>query len=675
MRHGLKQHYLRHRQVKALNLRTKLIMKYKNSPTKNRGFTLLEVLFALVISIMGISFALWSKVNEVRTENAKAQGDALVTLSNSVATYMTNNFQSLVNSTAITGVASIYAPTIPELITAGLLSNNFSVNNFYGTGYAVAISKVPAACVVPACDLSSLVNLTGGIIDYRTGLVDGPTLGQAIARMGGNGGFSDRATPATIKGSSGSWSIANPVIVAGVAVPGVIAIRGGYGSAGFAQFLRRDGTLPMTGQLNMGSQNISNANAINSNSIANASGITTQTLATTAAVTVGGALNVAGLTSTNGLSNSGNFTNTGSATVGGALAVGGLTSTNGIANTGNLTNSGNIVATGDVTGARFLPTTVVANGGTCTGFDGYVARTAAGSIASCISGVWATPNAASTPVPCSAQSVSWGGSCGASIGAVAAGTNTVINPPTTPSGATGNALFLCTAGAQVLQPGSSCTPPPCSTQTLSWGGGCSASFSTTSVGSSLSRSATTGTGSGTATCNSPGGSSGWSSPAGSCTPPLASCGATTVSWAGTAGGCFANISGTTSGNSIFPSNANSNRTGSATATCTNGSWSTSGTCDAAIVQEYPPFANYYYAGNLYLNAAYLGFTQNIGNLYCAHLGGGWTANLSQSSYRLLTANICNVGLDGNYGGYSCNAGVSGSYYTGYVFDQVACQAP
>ena len=78
---------------------------------------------------------------------------------------------------------------------------------------------------------------------------------------------------------------------------------------------------------------------------------------------IGGTLRVAGATATNGISNTGDFTNsgavntatlatTGAATVGGALSVAGATSTNGISNTGNIVNSGavntaTLVTTGD----------------------------------------------------------------------------------------------------------------------------------------------------------------------------------------------------------------------------------------------------------------------------------------------------------------------------------------
>ena len=353
--------------------------------------------------------------------------------------------------------------------------------------------------------------------------------------------------PTVITGTLGGWSVTNPVLVAGVAQPGILAIRGGYGSSGWAQFLRRDGSLPMTGALNMGNQNINAAATVNSAAIANTGNIATSTLATTAAVTVGGALSVAGASTTNGITNTGaisttTLASTGAATVGGALGVTGTTTTrgitntvNGITNTGNITSTGNVsvtgnvTATGNMTAAKFLPTTVVASGQTCVGLDGYQAKTAAGSLASCILGVWTTPNATVTPTPCGAQSVSWGSGCGANLSATVSGASTTISP-TTPSGATGSATYSCVNGVQVLQSGSSCTLPPCPAQTLSWGSGCSGWFPSVAVGSSTTQSASTGTGSATYSCNNPGGSGGWSYQGGSCTPPSVGCSANYVTW-------------------------------------------------------------------------------------------------------------------------------------------------
>ncbi len=525
------------------------------------GFTLLEISIALTISMILIVAGVWAKVNALREERAQIQGDAMVTLSNSVSTYMTNNYTALVNSTAIGGFAVPTTPTIAELITAGLLSNNFNPTNIYSSGYQIAISRVPTGCVAPACDLVSLINLSGPIIDYRTGRVDGPSLGAAANRIGANGGWSNLVNAALISGQDGTWNATNPVVVAGVPVAGILGVRGGYGSSGWAQFLRRDGTLPMTGNLNMGTQSINNANAVNS-----------VTLATTSGATVGGTLNVAGATTTNGITNNGDINTTtlattAGATIGGTLNVAGATTTNGITNNGNITN------TGDVLTARLYLSTVVSTGASCVGLDGYQARTSSGQVASCVSGTWTIPSGGGASTPCSSQVVgawsSTGGTNGVCQGTASGTTSGTTVTVTASSGGTGSAQYLCTNGTWSWQSGT-CVAPACSATTVGpWGGSCYGVTSATSSGSTITVTANSGgTGSAQYKCNS----GTWSWQSGTCA--LAACTASTQTWgAGCSGTTTATPSGSTS--SVVATTG----TGTATYLCTAGSWSyQSGPC-------------------------------------------------------------------------------------------------
>lgn len=91
--------------------------------------------------------------------------------------------------------------------------------------------------------------------------------------------------------------------------------RVGYDSAMYSVFLRRDGTLPMTGDLNMGGQDINNAVNIT------ASGTTTSgILKSTGSATIGSTLTVAGATNLNGATTvSNNLTVTGNQQVNGTI--------------------------------------------------------------------------------------------------------------------------------------------------------------------------------------------------------------------------------------------------------------------------------------------------------------------------------------------------------------------
>lgn len=552
-----------------------------------KGFTLIELAIVIAISTMMAGILLWENTVKLNMAKGAAQGTQLATASNGVATYATTYYSQLVNNQAVAGYVNIYAPTIAELRTAGWLPANFNATNLYGSGYGVIISKMPAACAPPACDIVSMTNLTGPITNPLTGRVDGAQLGSAASTIGADSGYSTLTSSASITGVGGAWAVANP---AGN-VAGILGVRAGYGSSGWAQFLRRDGQLPMTGNLNMGNQNLNNANTLNSVTIANSGNASV-----TGNTAIGGTLGVTGQTSTNGIANagtlttgnttitgtaniSGNTTINGNTAMGGTLAVSGLTTAAGITNIGTIANTGNITNTGDVSTGRIWLKTIVANGASCAGFTGYQASTAAGSIASCINGLWTTPNAATAPPPpCSSQSLTWGvtSGCYATFPASASGQSATMSA-SAPNG--GSATFVCNAGAWSLQSGS-CSMT-CTAQTLTWGAGCQSSFTAASGGTSQTKSATNSpyTGSGTFVCNNTNGA--WNFSSGSCTAPSPCSGS--ASWGN--GNCTATYS-LSSGQSTTLSSSGSNTyagynlggsvNGSANASCNNGAITISG---------------------------------------------------------------------------------------------------
>ncbi|HEM8715190.1 TPA: shufflon system plasmid conjugative transfer pilus tip adhesin PilV [Enterobacter hormaechei] len=113
-------------------------------------------------------------------------------------------------------------------------------------------------------------------------------LGQAMQAAGIDSGMTRTASNAF--GYGGQWSETSANFN-NITSAGQLAFRVGFNSALYSIYLRRDGTLPMTGNLNMGGQSIYNAQDITA-----AGTTTTGTLKTNAAATVGTTLNVAGVT-------------------------------------------------------------------------------------------------------------------------------------------------------------------------------------------------------------------------------------------------------------------------------------------------------------------------------------------------------------------------------------------
>lgn len=92
-------------------------------------------------------------------------------------------------------------------------------------------------------------------------------LGRAMQTAGIDSGMTQSASVAS--GTSGQWT-ENQNNYSGINAAGLLAYRVGYDSSMYSVYLHRDGTLPMTGDLNMGGQSINNAKDITASGDVNA---------------------------------------------------------------------------------------------------------------------------------------------------------------------------------------------------------------------------------------------------------------------------------------------------------------------------------------------------------------------------------------------------------------------
>ncbi|PPC84793.1 MAG: hypothetical protein CTY35_00285 [Methylotenera sp.] len=219
---------------------------------KLKGFTLIEVSVVVFILTLVTVAKLKEESRDLRLAIGKAQGQQVKVLKEGLYSYGLKHFNAVINNTAVTGVAVTRAPTVAELKTLGFLNSGFSVTGYYNTGYLTSITPAPAGCPVASCNIQGLVYLNQPLRDPINNAVDGPTLGEAVRQIGADGGASIR-TPGTISGLSGGWNVPNPL----GATRGILAARIGMGSElDFTAYLRRDGTLPMTGNLNLGGNSV-----------------------------------------------------------------------------------------------------------------------------------------------------------------------------------------------------------------------------------------------------------------------------------------------------------------------------------------------------------------------------------------------------------------------------------
>ncbi|NRF83853.1 hypothetical protein HQ619_07920 [Burkholderia gladioli] len=245
---------------------SRLRYSFAGSRARQRGFyDLLSIGIGATIAIAFATVGLWEKRQEMLSEQMAAQGGVMLDIGNLVnGKYLSLYYSNLVNGTAIAGVANEYAPTMAELQAINVIPSGFSTVSAYGAPYQVALAKIPSGCVAPACDIGGVVYIGGAITDPSTGKP--MTLEDAAAAIGGDGGYSDTITPGTLTGMNGSWADANPLGNAA----GVLAMRVGYGSSGWSAYVRRDGSLPMEGDLSFkgttgDTHNINNVATVNAN--------------------------------------------------------------------------------------------------------------------------------------------------------------------------------------------------------------------------------------------------------------------------------------------------------------------------------------------------------------------------------------------------------------------------
>ncbi|OIR06039.1 phage tail fiber adhesin Gp38 [mine drainage metagenome] len=297
-----------------------------------RGFTLVEISIVLLIaSILMMSYTRFLQ-DSIQDDKSAAIAAHLKTVTGGVNTYISSNFDALVSGAAISGVASPLLPTITELKNTGYLAQNVQTQNLARTNWLIQIGKTPTGCVAPACDLNAIVYSDKGFIKIADGRPDWMLASRTAGKVGGDGGTSLTSNLAVIAGENSSWTATNPVAASNAAA--VVAMRTGYGSQGFSQFIRNGDTRNLT---------LNGALAING-----ASGVTA--------------------TSAN---------------------LGTLTAST-ITASGNITSAGNISATGKVSGAYIMPNTIIVAGTACAPgvANGSIAKGSDGSIYACVNGSW-----------------------------------------------------------------------------------------------------------------------------------------------------------------------------------------------------------------------------------------------------------------------------------------------
>lgn len=373
-----------------------------------KGFSLVETIIVLGIAATVAFLGVQKKYQETEEETARIAGDQLKLVGEAFRQYISSNYSALSRmrdgaavapgnpnaDTVFCGApaaananlcivnnfnnAFINNPNIPAFtsIASNFLQLGNSSQNLYGQNYTFAVRRTGGA---PPFVLEGVMITNAPLAIQNTGDIRYDLAGIAIKRAGVLAGV----IPPAALGAQQLRSVGG-IITVDPAAYQLNNARGSYGYMvvfqAFSEFLRRDGTLPMIGNLNMNDNDIINADEIS------ATAGQTLTLSAVGSDIIFNANN-ANFGGTNVTTTSGNFSSTSGnfTTTNGSFTTtnGNVTANNGTvsgrtvnAGTGGLTSAGGANITGDtningnlgVTGTSNLAGAVtMGNGFTTTG--------------------------------------------------------------------------------------------------------------------------------------------------------------------------------------------------------------------------------------------------------------------------------------------------------------------
>lgn len=261
-----------------------------------KGFSLLELILVLGIGSMMAFMRFQDMRNDQETVIAKAVGQQMKQIGEAVNGYINIRYDKLSTLTSSSSQSSDPGPrvcsgnsceiTYQTLVNEGLLPVSYTGTNMQKSSYKIVLKR---SGIAPNFVINGLITTTSPWLEggkYRYDL-----LGKAMQEAGIDSGMTQSA--ALVSGLQGAWTETSSAFN-NITAAGLLAYRVGYDSSMYSVYLRRDGTLPMTGNLNMGNQDINNARNITAVGIT-----TTEALRTSGVAVIGTTLDVGGVATLN----------------------------------------------------------------------------------------------------------------------------------------------------------------------------------------------------------------------------------------------------------------------------------------------------------------------------------------------------------------------------------------
>ncbi|MCU2428863.1 shufflon system plasmid conjugative transfer pilus tip adhesin PilV [Enterobacter kobei] len=230
-----------------------------------KGFSLLELTLVLGVGTMVAFMKFQDMKNEQESIMASTVGQQMKQIGEAVNGYINIRYDKLstLSNAAGTGTdpgprtcsGSVCEITYQTLINEGLLPSTYTGTNANKSSYKIILKR----------DGTSPNFVINGLITTSTAWIEGgktryDLLGNAMQTAGIDSGMTK--TTSIASGHSGQWTETSANFN-NITSTGQLAFRVGFNSALYSVYLRRDGTLPMTGDLNLDGHNINNVAALN----------------------------------------------------------------------------------------------------------------------------------------------------------------------------------------------------------------------------------------------------------------------------------------------------------------------------------------------------------------------------------------------------------------------------
>ncbi|MCY4740142.1 shufflon system plasmid conjugative transfer pilus tip adhesin PilV [Klebsiella pneumoniae] len=230
-----------------------------------KGFSLLELTLVLGVGTIVAFMKFQDMKNEQESILASAVGQQTKQIGEAVNGYINIRYDKLstLSNAAGTGTdpgprtcsGSVCEITYQTLINEGLLPSTYTGTNANKSSYKIILKR----------DGTSPNYVINGLITTSTAWIEGgktryDLLGKAMQTAGIDSGMT--RTTSNAFGYGGQWSETSANFN-NITSAGQLAFRVGFNSALYSVYLRRDGTLPMTGDLNLDGHNINNVAALN----------------------------------------------------------------------------------------------------------------------------------------------------------------------------------------------------------------------------------------------------------------------------------------------------------------------------------------------------------------------------------------------------------------------------